>query len=163
MSSNPYEGTISSPSMVGSHYSNYVSGISGYDPSRIEQNGWEFYDRSTRDRTIWQYFRTLENGRHDQIRFNHHEDYGERAHYHIKIMVNGKEKPTREQFMREIAPKINRSIKKILKREENVEVSNAFGIALSHRIKMMTICSGCKSMVEVTPSKTCTFCGKSLS
>jgi len=78
-------------------------------------------------------------------------------------MINGKEKPTKKQFMHEIAPKINRSIKRILKKEENVETANSFGTAISQRIKMMTVCSGCGSVVEVTSSKTCSICGKSLS
>jgi hypothetical protein len=163
LSSNPYEGTVGHPSMSGSHYSNYVSGISGYDASRMEQNGWKFHDRSRRDVVVWQFVRTLENGRHDEIRLNHHEDYAERNHYHVKIMINGKERPTKEQFVREIAPKINRSMKRVLKREGSVEVSNAFGIAVSHGMKMMTICAGCGSRVEVTTHKTCTVCGKSLS
>lgn len=154
--------------MSGSRYSNFVFGISGYLPSGMTQNGWQFYDRSTRDRTIWQYMRTLENGRRDQIRFNNHEDYGERTHYHIKIMVGEGEKLTKEQFIHEIAPQIERSLKMILKKEErrdptSVRTSNAFGTVFSHRIRMMTICSRCESVIEVTPSKTCPICGKSLS
>ncbi len=149
--------------MSGLHYSNFVSGISGYVPSEMAQNGWKFYDRSKHDGTIWQYMRTLENGRRDEIRFNNHKDYGERTHYHIKIMVGEQEKPTKERFMHEIAPHINISIKRILKGgETNVKTSNDFETAFPYRIKMMTFCSHCAFIVELTPSKTCPVCGKSL-
>jgi len=166
MSINPYEGSISSPSMMGSHYSNYVSGISGYVPSEMIQNGWQFHDHSKREKTIWQFLKTHKNGRYDEIRFDNHKDYEEKAHYHIKKMLDKEEKPTREEFIREIAPQINRNLR-ILKREKkerdnNGRTPNASGIAFSYRIKMMTICSHCELITEVTPSKTCSNCGKSL-
>lgn len=163
---NPYEGSI--PSMRGSNYANYVAGVSGYVPSEMTQDGWKFHDRSEHNRTIWQYMKTHENGRHDQIRFNNHGDYGEKAHLHIKIMLDEEEKPTREQFIHEIAPQLNRILSRSLKRDKkgninNLSSPNAFGTTFPRKIKMMRICPHCESIIEVTPTNTCPICGKSLS
>lgn len=118
MSSNPYDGSqhYGSNNLSSHFYVNHVSGISGLVPSSMTENGWQYKERSTPYRTVWQYIRPLENGRYDQIRLD--EDEKEGVHLHIKIMMGEREKPTKEHFIRWIAPQLKKNVKKTLKKDE---------------------------------------------
>lgn len=102
----------------GSVWLNYVSGatVSYPMPSSMIENGWQFKDRSKRNKTIWQYLRPLDNGRYDEIRLDNHKREG--VHYVIKIMIKKEEKPTKEQFISSIALELKKNIKKALKKDD---------------------------------------------
>lgn len=138
MSTNLYEGSVSVTTRATTLSSSMIS------------NGWQFKDRSTDYRTIWQFTRPLDNGRYDEIRFNNHGKEG--SHYLIKKMIRQEEKPTRERFIHSIAPELKNSIDKTLGKDIS---SIPFSLTFSLRMKL---CSQCGSEISAN-SKSCPFCG----
>lgn len=65
-------------------------------------NGWEFHNRSTPQKTIWQ---MLNRNEHEQVRFNNHRKPDEPPHYHakslvyeVKIFIHPENRPEKEEF-----------------------------------------------------------------
>jgi hypothetical protein len=142
MSNNPYEGSQHYPNVSGTTLATTI-------PDSMIKNGWQFRDQSNAYRTIWQYIRRRDNGRHDEIRLNGHEKEG--LHYHVKIMIKQEEKPTKEQFIQSIAPELKNSVEKTLEKEKS---------SIPY-LSMMKLCSQCGSEISAN-SVFCPICGKHL-
>lgn len=106
------EGSISQLNS-GSIYYPVGTTVSGFPRSMIE-NGYQFRNRSTSNRIIWQYLKPLENGRYGEIRYDNHGKEG--PHYIIKKMLKPEEKPTKEEFISSIGPELKKSTNKALKK-----------------------------------------------
>ena len=113
---NEYDGSVDFSSTV------HVSGGTGITvsgiPEEMWENGWRSYNHSDSGKTIWQLRKDLPNGRHHEIRLDNH-DKKEGLHIHMKYMLPPNEKPTKNQFLRHIAPQLKEKVKGVLKKQKN--------------------------------------------